>query len=78
MAWDIEPIEGDARRAWFEAHSEPGYPLLVAETDDGTISGWASLSRWAHHAAYARTAELSIYATKTAGTRESAARCWRR
>ena len=61
MAWDIEPIEGAARDAWFEEHSEPGYPLLVAEADDGTISGWAGLSPWAHHAAYARTVELSIY-----------------
>jgi L-amino acid N-acyltransferase YncA len=61
MAWDIEPIEGAARHVWFEAHSEPGYPLLVAEADNGTIVGWASLSRWAHHAAYARTVELSIY-----------------
>ncbi len=61
MAWDTEPIEGPARHAWFAAHSEPGYPLLVAEADDGVILGWAGLSRWAHHAAYAQTVELSIY-----------------
>ncbi len=61
MAWDIEPVEGSARLDWWQAHSQPGYPLFVAEADDGAILGWASLSRWAHHAAYARTVELSIY-----------------
>lgn len=60
-AWDTEPVEGSARRDWFDAHSQPGYPLLVAEADNRAIVGWASLSRWAYHAAYARTVELSIY-----------------
>jgi phosphinothricin acetyltransferase len=61
MAWDTEPVEGPARLTWWEAHSQPGYPLLVAVADDGTMLGWASLSLWAHHSAYARTVELSIY-----------------
>ena len=61
MAWDTEPVEGPARLTWWEAHSQPGYPLLVAIADDDSMLGWASLSQWAHHAAYARTVELSIY-----------------
>lgn len=60
-AWDTEPVEGPARRKWFEAHSRPGYPLLVAARDTRPIVGWASLSPWAPHAAYQRTAEVSIY-----------------
>ena len=60
-AWDIEPVEGPARQQWFQVHSHPRYPLLVAQDSDGRIVGWASLSPWAHHAAYEKTAEISIY-----------------
>ncbi len=60
MAWDIEPIEGPDREQWFEVHSQPEYPLLVAEANS-EIVGWASLSRWAHHGAYDRTVETSVY-----------------
>jgi L-amino acid N-acyltransferase YncA len=60
-ASETEPIEGRARQEWFEAHSRRGYPLLVAERTPGEIVGWASLSPWAPHAAYKRTAEVSIY-----------------
>ncbi len=60
MAWDTEPIEGPDREEWLEAHSQPEYPLLVAEVNS-EIVGWASLSRWAHHGAYDRTAETSVY-----------------
>ena len=60
-AWDIEPVEGPARQRWFEAHSQPRYPLIIAEARVNEILGWASLSPWAHHAAYERTAEVSIY-----------------
>ena len=60
MAWDIEPIEGPDHEQWFEAHSQPEYPLLVAEANS-KIVGWASLSRWAHHGAYDRTVETSVY-----------------
>ena len=60
-AWDIEPVKGSARQQWFEAHSQPKYPLLVAQAFGGGVIGWASLSSWAHHAAYEKTAEVSIY-----------------
>jgi phosphinothricin acetyltransferase len=60
MAWDIDPIEGSDREQWFEPHSQPEYPLLVAEANSGIV-GWASLSRWAHHGAYDRTVETSVY-----------------
>jgi len=64
MAWDIEPIEGPDREQWFEVRSQPEYPLLVAEANS-EIVGWASLSRWAHHGAYERTAETSVYVRRT-------------
>lgn len=59
-AFDTEPIEGAAQDAWYLAHADPRFPLLVAE-DGGLITGWASLSPWARHGAYERTAELSIF-----------------
>ena len=58
-AWDTVPLEGRLLEQWFENHSDR-YPLLVAETTTGIV-GWASLSSWAHHGAYDRTAEGSIY-----------------
>ena len=59
-AWDVVPVEGERRNLWFERHSDPRYPLLVAEVATG-IAGWARLSRWAPHDAYERTAELSVF-----------------
>ena len=59
-AWDTEPIAGADRQRWFDAHRNPAYPLLVAESAP-EIVGWGSLSKWAPHGAYDRTAETSIY-----------------
>ncbi len=59
-AWDTEPITGAGRQRWFDAHGDPAYPLLVAENTLG-VMGWSSLSKWAPHGAYVRTAETSIF-----------------
>jgi len=59
-SWDTEPIVGTNRQRWFDAHGDPAYPLLVAESTPGIV-GWSSLSKWAPHGAYDRTAETSIY-----------------
>ena len=59
-AWDTEPIAGTDRQRWFDVHGDPAYPLLVAENTPG-IMGWSSLSKWAPHGAYDRTAETSVY-----------------
>jgi phosphinothricin acetyltransferase len=59
-AWDTEPIVGAECQRWFDAHGDPAYPLLVAENAPGVV-GWGSLSKWAPHGAYDRTAETSIY-----------------
>ena len=49
----------DEQRLWFADHGSK-YPLLVAESD-GTVVGWAALSRWSDRCAYADTAEISVY-----------------
>jgi phosphinothricin acetyltransferase len=58
--YQTEPETMDARRAWFAAHGER-HPVTVATDATGTILGWGSLSAFHRRAAYARTAENSVY-----------------
>jgi L-amino acid N-acyltransferase YncA len=57
--FDTEPKTLDERRKWFENHG-PKHPVFVAELD-GSVAGWASLSKWSDRIAYAETAEISLY-----------------
>jgi L-amino acid N-acyltransferase len=63
-AFDTQPIEGAAQQVWFDTHRDPRFPLLVSTESDNVI-GWASLSPWAKHGAYARTAEISVFIDHT-------------
>ena len=57
--YQLEP-EGEAgRAAWFREHG-PAHPLLAAERD-GTVVGWASLSRFNPRCGYATTVGNSVY-----------------
>src|SRR5207302_5439771 len=47
------------RLSWFHSHGER-HPILVA-VRDGTVVGWASLSKWSERPAYDDTAETSFY-----------------
>lgn len=53
------------RRAWWESHPRERYPVIVAE-EGGAILGWARLQPWSPRAAYARTAEDSVYVAAAA------------
>ncbi len=57
--FDIEPRSLAAQEAWIQAHG-PRHPVVL-DVDDGAVRGWASLSPWSDRAAYADTAELSVY-----------------
>ena len=57
--FDTETKTATDRMAWFETHDER-HPILVAEID-GTVVGWAALSKWSDRCAYADTAETSFY-----------------
>ena len=57
--FDTEPKTTAERMEWFKAHDER-HPILVAAVE-GTIAGWASLSRWSDRPAYDDTAETSFY-----------------
>lgn len=59
FAFDTHAKTAEARRDWFAAHAAP-YSVVVAEVD-GVVAGWASISPWAPHDAYAATAEHSIF-----------------
>ncbi|MDP2920458.1 MAG: N-acetyltransferase family protein [Dehalococcoidia bacterium] len=47
------------QKAWFDDHGEKN-PILVAVVD-GSVQGWASLSKWSTRCAYTNTAEISVY-----------------
>jgi phosphinothricin acetyltransferase len=57
--FDLEPQTREDRQGWFDDHDER-HPILVAEVENQVV-GWASLSVWNRRAAYAKTAETSMY-----------------
>jgi L-amino acid N-acyltransferase YncA len=57
--FDLEPKTEDEQKVWLANHNRM-HPVLVAELD-GAVIGWASLSEWSPRAAYATTAEISLY-----------------
>jgi len=57
--FDTEIKSLEEQKIWFKDHG-PKNPILVAELD-GTIVGWASLSKWSDRCAYSDTAEISLY-----------------
>ena len=57
--FDTEPKTLAERTLWFQSHDER-HPVLVAMVD-GTVTGWASLTRWSDRRAYDDTAETSFF-----------------
>jgi len=55
----LKPHTLEERLAWFDAHSQE-HPVTVVEVA-GSVVGWGALSPFRPQAAYARTAELSMY-----------------
>lgn len=62
VTFDVEPWTVEQRREqWFAHHPDSGpYRLLVVEAD-GEVLGYATSSPWRTKAAYARTAETTVY-----------------
>ncbi len=56
----LAPLSVDDRRTWWQAHQDPRYPILVADTG-AELTGYASLSLWYDMPLYAHTAESSLY-----------------
>lgn len=61
--FDTEPKSVDERKQWLQSHDER-HPVLVAIVD-GSVVGWASLTRWSERRAYDDTAETSFYVRST-------------
>lgn len=57
---DINPRTTEQWTDWFENHNIKNHPLIVSE-ENGTVTGYASLSSYRAKEAYASTVELSIY-----------------
>jgi L-amino acid N-acyltransferase YncA len=65
---DTEVVTAEQRRPWFLEHDPSRRPLFVHETG-GAIDGWLSLTDYYGGAAYARTAEVSVYVAASARRR---------
>lgn len=57
--FDTEEKTAEDRETWLRAHDDR-HPVFVAERG-GSVTGWASLSKWSDRCAYAETAETSFY-----------------
>ncbi|HEX5324806.1 MAG TPA: GNAT family N-acetyltransferase [Capsulimonadaceae bacterium] len=58
---EYEPRSMQVEEAWYRDHVEKGFPVLVAETPEGRIAGWSSLSPYHPRIGYRYTCEDSIY-----------------
>jgi phosphinothricin acetyltransferase len=57
----FDPVDLADRRAWFDARSASGYPVLVAVDGDGAVAGFSSFGDWRAPAGYAWTVEHSVH-----------------
>ncbi len=64
VTFDLVPRTAAEQHAWMAAH-QGVYPVVVAEDDDGTIAGFASLSPYRPRPAYSTTVEDSVYVAAT-------------
>lgn len=60
VTFDLVPRTVEDQQAWMEQRSG-AHLVVVAEDDDGTILGFASLSPYRDRPAYATTVEDSVY-----------------
>ena len=65
---DLEPQGIDARRAWFVNRDRAKRPVLVAVDAQG-VCAWGAFTNFKDRAAYAPTAEISVYVADRAAGR---------
>lgn len=61
VLWRDDPTDLDDRRAWLEARQRAGHPVLVVETDDGTLAGYGSFAEFRPFPGYHATVEHSVH-----------------
>ena len=65
---DLEPQSAEARRAWFVQRDHARRPVLVAIDAQG-VCAWGAFTNFKDRAAYAPTAEISVYVADRAAGR---------
>ena len=60
VTFDLVPRTLEDQQAWLRAHAG-AHPAVVAETDDGVVTGFGSLSSYRSRPAYSTTVEDSVY-----------------
>jgi L-amino acid N-acyltransferase len=59
--YDYEPRSLQQRIVWFEEHEKMGFPVFVAEDDEGRVLGWSSLGHYHDRKGYQFTVQNSVY-----------------
>jgi phosphinothricin acetyltransferase len=62
--FDTEEKSAEDRRGWL-AERRPEHPVLVAEVENGAVTGWGALSPWSERCSYRATVEMSVYVDPT-------------
>ena len=58
--FETEERTAEERAGWL-AHHDARYPVVVAESEDGSIAGWAAADAYRSRECYAGVAEFSVY-----------------
>jgi phosphinothricin acetyltransferase len=67
VTFDLEPFTVEDRRAWFSHYAETGrHRVLVAESDDGAIVGYATSGTFRDKPAYGPSVETTVYCSTAA------------
>jgi phosphinothricin acetyltransferase len=61
FTFDLEPVEMDVRREWFDHYSSSGRYRLFVAVDEDEVVGYASSSRFRPKPGYETSVETSIY-----------------
>ncbi|EPX83543.1 GNAT family N-acetyltransferase [Salipiger mucosus] len=59
--WNDNVVDRDNRLAWWRERLRVGYPVLVAQSDEGKIVGYATFGDWRAFDGYRFSVEHSVY-----------------
>ena len=67
VTFDLEPFTVDERQEWFSHYAETGrHRLLVAESANGEVVGYATSGRFRDKPAYGPSVETTVYCSPSA------------
>lgn len=59
--WNEETVDEENRLAWLRAHEAAGFPVIVAEGENGTVLGYATFGDHRAWDGYRHSVEHSVY-----------------